>query len=180
MAESKDAEPEVLDGQECPMCREKTLILTEHTTEVPYFGRMFIFSMSCSNQSCGYHKADVESAEQKEPCQYTFELQSEEDLKVRVVKSSEATVKIPHVGSIESGPASNGYVTNIEGVINRLKVMIEKIRDEAEDDSERKKAKNLVKKLQNALWGREKLKIILSDPSGNSAIISERAEKKSI
>jgi zinc finger protein len=171
---------DMLDGQECPMCKEKTLVLTEHTAEVPYFGKMFIFAMTCSNQSCSYHKADVEFAEKKDPCQYTFEIQSEEDLKVRVVKSSEATVKIPHVGSIESGPASNGYVTNTEGIINRMKVMIEKMRDEAEDESDRKKAKNLVKKLQNVLWGREKLKIIINDPSGNSAIISERAEMKKL
>lgn len=169
-------EAESLGGQECPICREKTLTLHEQLLEIPYFGPMFMFSMDCS--SCNYHKSDLEAAEKKEPCKFTFEISGEEDLKVRVVKSSEATVKIPHIGSIESGPVSNGYVTNVEGIINRMKVIIEKVRDEAEDSKERKKAKNLLKKIQNTLWGREKLKLIIEDKSGNSAIISDKAEKK--
>ena len=40
---------------------------------------------------------------------------------IRVVKSSEATVKIPHVCTIEPGTASNGYITNIEGILNEMK-----------------------------------------------------------
>ena len=35
----------------------------------------------------------------------------------------------------------------------------------------------MVKKLQNVLWGEEKLKITIEDPSGNSAIISEKAKR---
>ena len=43
--------------------------------------------------------------------------------------------------------------------------------------SDQKKAKNLLKKITNCMWGREKLKLILEDPSGNSAIISDKAAK---
>lgn len=176
--EPKGSAPHVLGGQQCPMCREKKLTLSEQLVEVPYFGKMFIFSMNCSG--CNYHKSDLEAAELKPACKYTFEVENEEDLKVRVVKSGEANIKIARVGNIESGPASNGYVTNIEGVINRMKVMVEKARDEAEDAKARKKAKNLVKKLQNVLWGREKIKITIEDKTGNSAIISEKAEKSKL
>src|SRR3989338_1641030 len=129
----------------CPLCHQKTLTLMEKETEVPYFGNVFLFSMTCSN--CKYHKSDVESVEQKEPCKYAFEISSEEDMKVRVVKSSEATVKIPHITTITPGPASQGFVTNIEGILNRVKYQIETLRDTSEDDEDRKKAKNLLKKL---------------------------------
>lgn len=129
--------------------------------------------MTCP--SCKFHKSDIECAEQKEPSRFTFEITSEEDLKVRVVKSAEATVKIPYITDITPGSASQGYVTNIEGILQRVKREIESVRDTAEDDEDRTKAKNLIKKLINIMWGKQKQKIIIEDPTGNSAIISDKA-----
>lgn len=164
---------DTLEGQDCPMCRAKTLTLTEVEREIPYFGKVFLFSMTCS--SCKYHKADVEAAEQKEPCKYTFEVSSEADMNVRVIKSAEGTVKIPNIMTIESGPGSNGYITNIEGVLNRVKTMLEKSKDDCEDEEDKKKVWNMIKKINRAMWGSEKLKIIIEDQTGNSAIISDKA-----
>ena len=163
------------EHQQCPLCSQNTLILTERETEVPYFGKVYLFSMTCSN--CKYHKADIESLEQKEPVKYEFEISSEEDMKVRVVKSSEATVKIPHITTITPGSAAQGYVTNIEGILNRVKYQIESLKETAEDEEDRQKAKNLLKKLTRIMWGQEKQKLIIEDPSGNSAIISDKAVK---
>jgi len=167
--------PETITGQPCPLCHKKTMSMTEEEIEVPYFGKTFIFSMTCSE--CKYHKADIEAAERKEPCKYTFEISSEKDMKVRVIKSSEATIKLPHITTITSGPAAQGFITNIEGILNRVKHQVESLRDTAEDQSDRKKAKNLLKKITRIMWGQEKQKFILEDPSGNSAIISDKAEK---
>jgi zinc finger protein len=167
-----------LENQLCPVCNKKTLALVETSTEVPYLGEVFLFSMSCS--TCKYHKSDVEASEKKEPMVYSIEVESEDDLKVRVVKSSEGKVKIPHVMTIEPGPSSNGYITNVEGVLNRVKAAIE-IAKEAEDDpAAKKKAKKLLKKVNKVLWGQEKIKIIIEDKSGNSAIISDKAVKKEL
>ena len=163
------------EQQPCPLCHQKTLILTEREIEVPYFGKVYLFSMTCSN--CKYHKADVEAMEQKEPAKYEFEISSEEDMKVRVVKSSEATVKLPHLATITPGPASQGYVTNIEGILNRVKYQIESLIEMEEVEEDKKKAKNLLKKITRITWGQEKQKIIIEDPSGNSAIISDKAIK---
>jgi len=171
-------EMEQLEGQTCPICLKNTLTLTEAERDVPFFGKVYIFSMSCSN--CKYHKADVESSEQNEPAKYTLEINSEDDLKIRVVKSSTATVKIPHIISIEPGPSSNGYVTNVEGILNRIKAAIETTRDTDEDNDVKKKAKNHLKKINRALWGQEPIKLIIEDPDGNSAIISDKAKKSKL
>ncbi len=171
-------QPDVLAGQKCPICGKNSLTLTEAEMEVPYFGKMYLFSMDCSE--CKYHKADVEATETQEPCKWTIEVSGSKDLGIRVVKSASATVKIPFITTIESGPASNGYITNIEGMLNRVKKILEGLRDSAEDNSDRKKAKNMLKKIQNAMWGSESLKIIIEDPSGNSAIISEKAVKSKL
>ncbi|MBS3104722.1 ZPR1 zinc finger domain-containing protein [Candidatus Woesearchaeota archaeon] len=169
------AKEDNFEHQQCPMCNEKALILTERETEVPYFGKALLFSMTCT--SCKYHMADVEAAEDKEPVKYEFEISSEEDMKVRVVKSAQATVKMPHLATITPGPAAQGYVTNIEGILNRIKYQIEAAKEMEEDEEYRKKAKNLLKKILNITWGKEKQKLIIEDPSGNSAIISDKAVK---
>ena len=163
------------EHQQCPLCNQNTLILTERETEVPYFGKVLLFSMTCNN--CKYHKADVEATEQKEAVRYEFEITSEEDMKVRVVKSSEATVKLPHIATITPGPASQGYVTNIEGILNRVKYQVEAAKEMEEDEEDKKKAKNLLKKIARITRGQEKQKLIIEDPSGNSSIISDKAVK---
>lgn len=167
-----------LKGQLCPMCGKKTLTLAEAERDIPFFGKVYLFSMRCSN--CKYYKADIESAEKHEPAKYTLDVESEEDLKIRVVKSSTATVKIPHITTIEPGPSSNGYVTNVEGIINRVKAAVESVRDMDDDPNSKKKAKNLLKKINKVLWGQDKLKIIITDPEGNSAIVSDKAVKKNV
>ena len=167
---------EVLEGQPCPMCMKKTLNLVEYKKDIPFFGPTFFFSMDC--KSCGYHKADLEAEEKKEPVKYSFEIENEDDLKVRVVKSASATIKVPYIGEISGGEASNGYVTNIEGVLNRLKKITEEIKENSEDKAEQTKAKNILKKIGRIMWGRDKAKLIIEDPAGNSAIISEKAKKE--
>ncbi len=173
-----DEEPSIIHNQPCPMCGKETLTLTEQERDVPYFGKIFMFSMRCSN--CNYRKSDLEAAEEHEPAKYTFEVTSEDDLTVRVVKSASATIRIPRIMTIEPGIASVGFVTNIEGLLVRAKSAIETARDSSDDKAEKKKAKNLLKKLQKVMWGQDKLKIILEDPTGNSAIISEKAVKARI
>jgi zinc finger protein len=165
---------EKLENQPCPVCHKKSLVLTEEEMDIPYFGKTYLFSMACTN--CKYSKSDVEAEEMKEPCRITFNVEKEADMKVRVVKSSEANIKIPQLRmSMESGPASDGYISNIEGLLTRFEKIIEDERDLAEDDDVKKYAKNLLKKIRKVKWGEMPLKIIIEDPSGNSAIISDKA-----
>ncbi len=170
---------EKLGGELCPMCKNKTLTLTEGQTEVPYFGKVFMFSMFCS--SCNYKQSDVEAEEQKEPCKVTFTIENEKDLNTRIVKSSNATIKIPQLRmSVEPGAISEGYVSNVEGILERFEGIIKSQMESADEDEEegdeiRKNGKNLLKKIRKVKFGDVPLKIIIEDPSGNSAIISQKA-----
>lgn len=165
---------EKLENQPCPVCHKRAMTLTEEEVDIPYFGKTYVFSMSCTN--CRYSKSDVEAEERKEPCKITFTIENEADMKVRIVKSSEASIKIPQLRmSMESGPASDGYVSNIEGLLSRFEKVIEDEKELAEEDDVKKHAKNLLKKIRKVKWGEMPLKIIIEDASGNSAIISEKA-----
>jgi zinc finger protein len=170
---------DLIEGETCPFCNEKTLSLMETERDVPYFGVCHIFSMDCTN--CKYHKADVEVADgDNEPAKYTLDIESEEDMKVRIIKSSNATVKIPYIGTIEPGETANGYITNVEGIFNRIKNQIEHLKEAAEEEDEKTKCKNQLKKMTRIMWGQEKAQLILEDPSGNSAIISPKAVKSKL
>ncbi len=164
-----------LDNQPCPICNSKTLTLTEDITEIPFFGKAYVFSMHCS--SCKYHISDVEAEEQKEPSKYSIETNSDKDMSIRIVKSSTATVKIPTLKmSMEPGTSSVGFISNIEGLLDKFKEIIEQERDSAEEEDIKNHAKNLLKRIWKAKLGDIPLKIIIEDPSGNSAIISEKAK----
>lgn len=167
-------EIDIIEGQPCPVCHKNTLTLREVTREIPYFGMSYIFSMDCSD--CDYHMADVELEGSGKPVKHTLEIEDEKDLSIRIIKSSTATIKIPRFIEITPGPMSNGYVTNVEGILNRVKNMIESQKDD-EDKAIRTKAKNQLKKIQRVIWGREKLTLILIDPNGNSAIVSDKVQK---
>lgn len=168
-------QPVILKGEVCPACNKKTLTLMEMPQEIPYFGMAFIYSMDCENIECNYHKSDIELDKNNGPVKIEFTIESEEDMKVRFVKSGDATVKIPRIVTIEPGPTSNGYITNVEGILNRVKKIIEQQKETSDDSAEQKKCKNLLKKIQDVIWGREPLKIYIDDPTGNSAIISDKA-----
>lgn len=172
------SEDNLIKGQPCHICGKNELTLSEIEKDIPYFGKAFILSMYCEN--CKYKKTDVDLDEKQEPAKYTFTVENEEDLNVRIVKSSEATVKIPRMITIDPGVASDGFVSNIEGLLNRITDILESTRDSEDDPAKRKKAKNQLKKLSRVLWGRENLTIEISDPSGNSTIISEKAVKTKI
>lgn len=171
-------EPNKITGETCPFCNKKTLTLMEEEVEVPYFGKVFVFSMTCSN--CKYHKADIEAEQPKPAAKFTMEITDQKDMEVRVVKSAQATVKIPRIASIEPGTASNGYVTNIEGILQRIKEQVEKVKDNDDDEDAKKKARKMIKKINRIIVGQDKAKIVIEDPSGNSAIISDKAVKKKL
>lgn len=167
-----------LKGQECPICGKKELVLREDIIEIPHFGKVYVFSAQC--EACGYHKSDIEPAEVREPTKYTLDIESEDDLNIRIVKSSQAELKIPHIITIESGPASDGYVTNVEGILQKVKDILNNQKENEDDNVLKNKLKNQIKKLSKVLVGREKLKLIIEDKSGFSAIISDKAKKSKL
>ena len=73
----EESQPMMIRGEMCPFCNNKTLNLTEYDKDIPYFGKTFLFSMDCD--SCGYHKADLEADEVKDPCKQNVAL----DLQIR-------------------------------------------------------------------------------------------------
>lgn len=128
--------------------------------------------MSCS--SCKFHKSDVECVEEQDPSRHTLKISSAEDMCIRVVKSSQATIKIPSIVTITPGVASSGYVSNVEGILRRVENRIKHSLKDENSVSAKKTGKRHLRKIREAVGGVGNLKIIIEDPSGNSSIVSDK------
>lgn len=112
-----------------------------------------------------------------EPMRYVFRTSRQEDLSVRIVRSMSAAIEIPELGvRIDPGPTCQGFVSNIEGVLDRIVQAVGSAIIGGDDD-ERENARVLLEKIAQVKSGELPVTIILEDPSGNSAIVSDDAEK---
>ena len=157
----------------CPMCQvEGKLGMMAHVDEIPYFGEHTQVTVLC--HACGWRQTDFIPAEGRKPGGWNFEIISEEDLNARVIRSSSCTVCIPEL-DLEVNPGGNatGYVTNMEGLLNRFIKIVEMVMKDL-DESEKENLKTLnhmLHRLQNAGLERDGLHVELLDPHGLSQIL---------
>jgi len=163
----------------CPVCGATgTFHLKGRIDNIPYFGEIMSTSLNCS--ACKFKHADVMCLGEHGPTRQEFVISSEADMMVRVVKSSTGTVEIPKLGvTIKPGPASEGYVSNVEGVLDRIQSTL-KLAIKKAEPKQRERGKNLLKKIQAIRKGRLKAKLIIIDPFGNSTIVDERVKKRTL
>ena len=89
---------------------------------IPYFGEVMYITAKCQ---CSFRFADTMILSSKEPMRYELSIESPEDLDSRVIRSTSGTIRIPEMGIIiEPGTVSDSYVTNIEGVLQRVKEVL--------------------------------------------------------
>jgi len=176
---NKEKNIDVIENQECPICSKPSATYSEYEIEDPYAKTIYILSVKCN--SCGYKKSDLEFENPGSPAEYTIKIESIEDLNVRIIKSADCEISIPKLG-LEIDSTFNGehFVSNIEGVIERFIKYITFARDNEEEKSAKKRAKNLLKKLNKVKHGDESITIKLKDNSGNSAIISNKVAVKKL
>lgn len=169
----------VLPIECCPSCGATgTFQIKGSVDNVPYFGEMMETLVTCSN--CGLRHVDVMCLGQRKPMRYEFKITSESDLMVRVVRSSTGTLKIPELGVIvEPGSASEGYVSNIEGVLDRIKQAI-KLALRGARGTKRRRGETLLRKIEAIRAGKLKARVIIMDPFGNSVILAERVKKREL
>jgi zinc finger protein len=157
----------------CPLCQEE---LTMHwqRDNIPYFGEVMYVSAKCR---CGFRFTDTMILASKEPMRYELQIENLEDLDTRVIRSSSGTIRIPEMGvTIEPGTVSDSYVTNIEGVLQRVKgVLITASKWVHEDEQKFARSQELLCMLEEVLKGDRRITLIIEDPLGNSAIISKKA-----
>ena len=159
----------------CPACGIEGVaksIMKE--IEIPHFGNVMETTILCP--SCGFKHSDIIALEQNDPAKYVLEI-NKNNLSIRVVRSQSATVIIPEVGvKVEPGPKSEGYVTNVEGVLTRFESAVKKALNLFEDEQSQINGKKALKQIQELIKGNGTATLIILDPFGQSNIVSEKVE----
>ena len=159
----------------CPACSVEGLaksIMKE--IEIPHFGKVLETTIQCPK--CGFKHSDIIALEQNDPAKYVIEI-NKNTLSTRVVRSQSATVSIPEVGvKVEPGPKSEGYVTNIEGMLTRFESAVKKALNLFDDEESQNNAKNTLTHIQELKKGNGTATLIILDPFGQSNIVSENVK----
>lgn len=159
----------------CPACSiegKAKSIMKE--IEIPHFGKVLETTIQCP--VCGFKHSDIIALEQNDPAKYIIEI-NKNNLSVRIVRSQSATVEIPEIGvKVEPGPKSEGYVTNVEGILTRFEDAVKKALNLFDDEESQKNGKSTLEKIQELKKGNGTATLIILDPFGQSNIVSENAE----
>lgn len=169
------SETDKMSGVHCPFCDSGSLITRQVEYNVDYFGAVLLDVTRCPK--CGYGHSDVLSLEAREPTRIKARIDSLADFDIKVIKSGTATVKIPEFGAtITPGPNSEGFVTNVEGVLAKvedaLTFMLSSI-----DEDRLKKGEKILQQIRYARDTNPNFTLIIEDPLGNSNLVASDPSK---
>ena len=160
----------------CPVCGNE-MTIEDYIYTVPRLGKIVISSGRCPR--CGYKYSDVRLAEAGEPRKIIYRVESPEDLNALVVRSSSAAVLVPELGlEMLPGPASEGFITTVEGVLERFLEALEAAC--SAPDADREACRRAREMIEKAKRGEEKFTLVIVDPEGVSAVDSDKAVVTSV
>ncbi|TAJ45325.1 ZPR1 zinc finger domain-containing protein [Methanofollis fontis] len=156
----------------CQVCNREIEYIYQ-TENIPYFSEILIESACCP---CGWRMSDTFILSEGQPSHSEIVVERVADLDIRVIRSSSGTITVPELGiEIKPGPASEGFITNVEGVLDRIDDVLQMALRTAEGE-ERERACSIRDRIAAVREGRERITLIIDDPAGNSAIIQNPAD----
>jgi zinc finger protein ZPR1 len=163
----------------CPACGRLGLDYAAADLDIPHFPKSLQLIFECPE--CGFRHTDFMIGTSREPTRYIYDVREPDDVNVRVVRSTSGTVRIPELGIlIEPGPASDAYVSNIEGVLVRVESVLTQLCRDAETEENRKACEERLAQIHEAREGRLPFTFILEDPFGNSLLVHDKARSEAI
>ena len=160
----------------CPECLEdEALMMLAMSSEIPYFGEHTQITVIC--ESCGWKHTDFIPSDGEKPGYSSLIVDNVEKCSARVVRSSSCTIRIPELDlEVSPGGSSSGFVSNIEGVINRFEDAVGSIiRGSPDDETVLDASLELLEGLRKMKNGGSQFLIELLDPRGRSQIIHDEA-----
>ncbi len=170
----------------CPACLDGDLQVLSDQIVIPHFGDVLISTLLCPR--CGYRSSDIVPLEKLPPRRYVLQIDGPQQMKIRIIRSGSSTVKIPEIGArIDPGLFSEGYVTNVEGILQRFQdILYQLLRDftssydEPDSEEKIKRTRDLIDRLDafknDTELEQDKITLIIEDPYGNSAILGEEGD----
>ena len=161
---------------QCPQCGGKASSV-QLAKKIPLFGEALFTTITC--EKCGFRLSDVFSVEPHEPKKFWAKISSAGQIPTKIVRSSSATIRIPELGlSLEPGSMSEGFISNIEGVLERFRNAVQLAKNSAGNAKTNAKAQKLLEKISLAENGKLAFTIELLDPFGNSALLGKHVKSE--
>lgn len=156
----------------CPACGAAQLVMRSFVEKLPYFGETLNTSVSCPR--CDFRHANSMQLEMHPPSRHTLRFRMPRDAGVRVVRSHSGTWRLPELGFVaEPAEVSEAFVTNLEGMLERVWDVLVRARLMFPEPERRERAEALIERLRRIREGEEEATLVLEDPHGNSAIHGE-------
>ncbi|MBE0517363.1 MAG: ZPR1 zinc finger domain-containing protein [Methanophagales archaeon] len=156
--------------ESCPICGAESEVRFL-PAEIPYFGETMIFTAVCS--SCGYRATDVMVLSEERGKRCELVISSVEDLNALVVRSTSGTIEIPELGVRIEPKRGEAFISTVEGVLRRVENVVKML---SRDSARKKRATDLLKRIDEIKSGEASMTLIIDDPMGNSAIISDKVK----
>lgn len=159
---------------------EKGISMLAHTEEIAYFGEHTQVTLACP--SCGWRQTDFIPAQARDGSCQTYRIASAEDLQIRVIRGSACTVRLLELDlEVRPGSHSTGYVSNIEGVLNRFQDVIDMVGRQAAAEGNQEAITQLATLTEAMLEIREGQRdatLEFLDPHGHSMILTDGVESR--
>jgi len=162
----------------CPSCNQGTIEVSKTLYDLPDSDKMLIIKFDCDK--CNFTKNDIIPLTTNfSPGTMILEIEDEEDLKSKVYRSPVGRLEIPELELlVEPGPNADFYYTNIEGILVRFETAVSVYRKNIEKgDPEINEIDKILKDLQDAIEGKFKFTLKITDVSGGSYIIPQDPSK---
>ena len=161
----------------CPVCGTIGVSMHVDVRELAYFGEHAQISLSCKD--CGWRRTEFLPPEPSDPVGMRLLVNSLGHLAARLVRSATSSVILPELGlEVHPGSDAAGYITNVEGMLNRFIDQVDHVVNHADESSQLAEAKMMHERLIACVTNPKKapLLIELLDPGGHAQIIHADVE----
>ena len=162
----------------CPSCKDGKIDIFKSIYDLPDGDKMLILKFECN--ICNFHKNDIiPLTTNMEAGIMTLKITNEEDLKSKIYRSPAGKLEIPELElMVEPGPRADFYYTNVQGILFRFENAVSIYLNNLEkDDTEKSEIDELLENLNQAIEGKFRFTLRITDPEGGSYIIPHDKSK---
>ena len=171
---SEESEME-FEAVACPVCESENTKITQKIMDIPHFPQLWFINLTCFD--CQYKHNDFLNLDIKDPVRHVYHAQNKEDYTTKIVRAANGTISFPQIGAmIEPGPSADGFINNIEGILQDIKDKAIFLLNNSTSEEEKIKISEYVDLLNEYIDNNLPIDIVIEDPFGNSSIIPNNPE----
>ena len=153
-----------------PVCESENTKITQKIMDIPHFPQLWFINLTCLD--CKYKHNDFLNLDVKDPVRHIYHALNKEDYTTKIIRAANGTISFPQIGAmIEPGPSADGFINNIEGILQDIKEKAKFLLNISTSEEEKIKISKYIDSLDEYINNNLPIDIVIEDPFGNSSII---------